>query len=288
VRIPASWCGTVGLKPSYGLISTRGVVPLSYRLDHVGTLTRTVEDAAVMLNVLAGFDPECPESRHGPAEYRIPKPGRLDGVKLGVLDNFSAVPQDLETSAAFHAALEHFTGLGAEVRSIAIPTYDAVKGRRAGFVRLEVEAAFVHRDLYKREPERFSPQMRLHLDYGAKVSAIELMRTDRHIDVAAFELMRCFEDVDAIVSPTTPQAAPAFSDKPPDDAGTYCIPANFAGVPAISVPIGRNTLGLPLGLQVMGSMHQDARVLEIAAAFEAASGFRYFPPPPLGPATGSS
>lgn len=288
VRIPASWCGTVGLKPSYGLISTRGVVPLSYRLDHVGTLTRTVEDAAVMLNVLAGFDPECPESRHGPAEYRIPKPGRLDGVKLGVLDNFSAVPQDVETSAAFHAALEHFTGLGAEVRSIAIPTYDAVKGRRAGFVRLEVEAAFVHGDLYKREPERFSPQMRLHLDYGAKVSAIELMRTDRHIDVAAFELMRCFEDVDAIVSPTTPQAAPAFSDKPPDDAGTYCIPANFAGVPAISVPIGRNTLGLPLGLQVMGSMHQDARVLEIAAAFEAASGFRYFPPPPLGPATGSS
>ena len=128
-----------------------------------------------------------------------------------------------------------------------MPTYDAIKGRRAGFVRVEVEAAFVHGDLYKREPERFSPQMRSYLDYGAKVSAIELMRTDRRIDVAAFELMRCFEDVDAIVSPTTPQAAPAFSDKRPDDAGTYCIPANFAGVPAISVPIGRNALGLPVG-----------------------------------------
>jgi aspartyl-tRNA(Asn)/glutamyl-tRNA(Gln) amidotransferase subunit A len=276
------------LKPSYGLISTRGVVPLSYRLDHVGTLTRTVEDAAVMLNVLAGFDPECPESRHGPAEYRIPKPGRLDGVKLGVLDNFSAVPQDPEVTAAFRAALDHFVRLGAEVRTIAMPTYDAIKGRRAGFVRVEVEAAFVQGDLHTREPERFSLQMRSYLDYGAKVSATELTRADRRIDVAAFELMRCFEDVDAIVSPTTPQAAPAFSDKPPDDAGTYCIPANFAGVPAISVPMGCNVLGLPLGLQVMGSMHQDARVLEIAAAFEATFGFQHYPPPPLGPATGSS
>jgi aspartyl-tRNA(Asn)/glutamyl-tRNA(Gln) amidotransferase subunit A len=282
VRIPASYCGIVGLKPSYGLISTRGVVPLSYRLDHVGPLTRTVEDAAVMLDVLAGFDPGCPESRRGPTEYGVPKPGRLEGVKLGVLDNFSAEPQEAEISAVFCGALEQFVRLGAEIRTIALPTYDAIQGRRAGFVRVEVEAAFVHGDLYKREPERFSPQMRYYLDYGAKVSATQLIRVDRRIDVAAFELTQAFEDVDAIVSPATPQAAPAFSEKTPDNAGTFCIPANFAGAPAISVPMGRNARGLPLGLQVIGPVHQDARVLEIAVAYQAAAGLQLFPPPSIG------
>lgn len=276
VRIPASYCGIVGLKPTFGLISTRGVVPLSYRLDHVGPLTRTVEDAAVMLDALAG-----------PAEYLFPKPGRLDGVRLGVLENFSSVPQDPDVSAAFRAACDHFTRLGAEVRSIAMPAYDAIKGRRAGFLRVEVEAAFIHGDLYRREPERFSPQMRSYLDYGARVSATDLMRADRRIDAAVFELARCFEQVDAIVSPATPQAAPAFGDKPPDDAGTFCILANFAGAPAISVPMGRNARGLPLGLQLIGAPHQDARVLKIAAAFEGALGLQLYPPPPLGPAAGS-
>lgn len=287
VRIPASYCGIVGLKPSYGLISTRGVVPLSHRLDHVGPLTRTVEDAAAMMDTLAGFDPECTESRRGPAEHPVPKPGRLDGVKLGVLENFATVPQDPEVATAFRAALEHFSRLGTEVRSVAMPGYDAIQGRRAGFIRVEVEAAFFHGDLYRREPERFSPQMRAYLDYGARVSATELMRADRRIDAAAFELARCFETVDAIVSPATPQVAPAFSDKPPDDAGTFCILANFAGAPAISVPMGRNTLGLPLGLQLIGPVQQDARVLETAAAFEAALGLQLYPPPPLGPAAGS-
>ena len=276
VRIPAAWCGIVGLKSSYGLVSTRGVVPLSYRLDHVGPLTRTVEDAAVLLNVLAGD-----------AEYCIPKPDRLDGVKLGVLENFSVVPQDAKVAAVFRLALDHLVRLGAEVRSIAMPGYDAVQVRRAGFVRVEVEAAFVHGDLYNREPQRFSPEMRSYLDYGARVSADALARADHRIEAAAFELARCFEQVDAIISPTTPQAAPAFGDKAPDDAGTFCIPANFAGAPAISVPMGRNALGLPLGLQVIGPPHQDARVLAIASALEAALGLQLYPPPPLGPAAGS-
>ncbi len=160
-------------------------------------------------------------------------------------------------------------------------SYDMVQGRRAGFVRVEVEAAFVHGELYRKEPERFSPEMRSYLDYGSKAAATTLIRADRRIDVAAFELTRCFEGVDAIVSPTTPQAAPAFGDKAPDNAGTFCIPANFAGCPAISVPMGRNELGLPLGLQVIGPVHGEALVLRIAAAYETAAGLRLDPPPPF-------
>jgi Asp-tRNA(Asn)/Glu-tRNA(Gln) amidotransferase A subunit family amidase len=108
--------------------------------------------------------------------------------------------------------------------------------------------------------------------------ATRLVAADRCIDVAAFELMRCLEEVDAIVSPTSPQAAPAFGGPAPDNAGAFCIAANFAGCPAVSVPMGCNELGLPLGLQVIGALHCDARVLEIAASYEAAAGLDREPP----------
>jgi aspartyl-tRNA(Asn)/glutamyl-tRNA(Gln) amidotransferase subunit A len=273
VRIPASYCGVVGLKPSYGLISTRGVVPLSYRLDHVGTLARTVTDTAITLDVLGGFDPRCPQSRRGPdGRYDTVKPGRLDGVRLGVVGNFAAERVVPAVAAAFNAALEHLTRLGAVIRTIDLPSYDVAKGRRAGFLRVEAEAAFVHEQLYREAPERFSPEMRSYLDYGARMPATQLVAADRCIDVAAFELAQCLEEVDAIVSPTTPEPAPAFNRKAPDNAGAFCIPANFAGCPAISVPMGCTELGLPLGLQVIGALHCDARVLQIAASFEAVAG----------------
>jgi aspartyl-tRNA(Asn)/glutamyl-tRNA(Gln) amidotransferase subunit A len=147
-----------------------------------------------------------------------------------------------------------------------------VKGRRAGFLRVEADAAFVHEPLYREAPERFSPEMQSYLDYGARMPATQLVAADRCIDVAAFELARCLEEVDAIVSPTTPQPAPAFDRKAPDNAGAFCILANFAGCPAISVPMGYTALGLPLGLQVIGALHSDTRVLQIAASFEAVAG----------------
>jgi aspartyl-tRNA(Asn)/glutamyl-tRNA(Gln) amidotransferase subunit A len=282
VRIPAAYCGIVGLKPSYGLVSTQGVVPLSYRLDHVGPLARTVSDSALMLEVLAGFDRQCSESRRAPpAGYRPAMPGRLDGLRLGVLRNFAAEPVEPAIAKAFRGALDQLTRLGAEIRTVEMPSYDMVQGRRAGFVRVEVEAAFVHSELYRMEPERFSPQMRSYLEWGGKAPATALVRADRRIDIAAFELMRCFDDVDAIVSPTTPQAAPAFADKAPDNAGAFCIPANFAGCPAISVPMGRNELGLPLGLQVIGPLYGEAGVVNIAAAYEKAADLRLDPAPPF-------
>jgi aspartyl-tRNA(Asn)/glutamyl-tRNA(Gln) amidotransferase subunit A len=285
IRIPASYCGTVGLKPSYGLVSTRGVVPLSYSLDHVGPLTRTVEDAALMLTAMAGFDPACTESRKGPTSGFVPARGkRLDGVTIGVLGGFEIETHDAAIAPAFAAALDQLKRLGAAIRPVKLPTYDPVKGRRAGFVRVEAEAAFVHADLYAREPERFSKLMRYYLDYGARLLATKLLQADRRMEAAAFELTQCLETVDAIVSPTTPHAAPAFGDNMPDDAGTYCIIANFAGVPAISVPMGRDDAGLPLGLQFIGARHQDARVLSFAAAYEAAAGHTLRPPVPFGPA----
>ena len=284
VRIPASYCGIVGLKASYGAVSTRGVVPLCYGLDHIGPLTRSVADAALMLTAMEGFDPLSPESGRTSAKTEpVTGADRLDGLKIGLLRNFEQEHPEPGVADAFAAALQKLTEIGAELRTVELPSYDMVKGRRAGFLRVEAEAAFVHAELYRSAPHCISPLVRGYLDYGMKASAQQLIRADRVIAMAAFELERCFDEVDLIVSPTTPQASFPFGTKIPENAGTYAILANFAGSPAISVPMGSSGLGLPIGLQLMAPRHGEATLLRAAAAYEAASGVRLAPPPPFGP-----
>src|SRR5262245_46824105 len=134
VRIPAAYCGVVGMKPSYGLVSSRGVVPLSRRLDHVGPLTRTVADAALMLAAMAGHDPEWPYTRAYPAGfYSHLSSGSLDGVRLGVLANYEETRMQPAVWSAFGKALRLVEQLGAEIRTLRLPSYDIVRGRRALF-----------------------------------------------------------------------------------------------------------------------------------------------------------
>ncbi len=283
VRIPAAYCGVVGLKPSHGLVSTSGVVPLSWRLDHVGPLTRTVADAGLIFAVLQGFDPACPESRPGPAID--PLAAEPVGPRLGVLQNFAGEPTEPAVAVAFAAALAAFERLGCTIHPVALARYDSVRARRAALLRIEADAAFIHGALYERAPERFSPAIRAYLDYGARASAMQLVRAERLIEHAAFELARAFDNVDAIVSPTTPQPAFAFTEAAPDNQNAFCVLANFAGAPAISVPMGRTAAGLPLGLQIIAARDRDGLVLRLAEAYEAACGWRLLPPPPYGPQT---
>lgn len=285
VRIPAAYCGVVGLKPSYGLVSTRGVVPLSLRLDHVGPLARTVADAAHMLAAMAGADAQWPYARAYPAQtYVQVVEGSLAGIRLGVLTNYEHRQVEPAVSDAFDEALDLFRRLGAEIRELTLPTYDVVRGRRAVFVRVEVEAAATHGQLYHREPERYSAEMRGYLDWGLKASALQLVEADRVMDTAVHEIGRCFQAVDAIVAPTTPQAAFPFGGRIPDTPGDFCALANMAGCPAISLPMGLSGDGLPLGLQIMAPAGQDRRVLAIASIYEGAA--RQPPcPPPYGPGT---
>ena len=289
VRIPAAYCGVVGLKPSYGLVSTRGIVPLSMRLDHVGPMARTVADAALMLSVMAGYDTEWPYARaYQPEDYAQAIEGSLQGIRLGVLTNYQLRQVEPAVSEAFWKALELLRRLGAEICELSLPTYDVVRGRRAVFVRVEVEAAARYGQLYRSEPERFSPQMRGYLDWGLKAGALRLVEADRIIDIAAHEVGRCFQAIDAIVTPTTPQAAFPFGGNIPDTQGDFCALANIAGCPAISLPMAMNADGLPLGLQIMAPVGHDKRVLAIASVYEAATERTVSPPPPYGPNLGPS
>jgi Asp-tRNA(Asn)/Glu-tRNA(Gln) amidotransferase A subunit family amidase len=283
VRIPAAYCGVVGLKPSYGLVSTRGVVPLSFRLDHVGPLTRTATDAALMLAAMTGLDTDWPYARAYPAQdYAPPAEHSLAHVRLGVLANYEQTHMEPAVWSRFGEALRLFEKLGAEICSLRLPSYNVVRGRRAVFVRVEVEAAAVHGALYRSEPERFSPEMRGYLDWGLQASAVRLVEADRAMDIAVHELGRCFQTVDAIIAPTTPQPAFAFGGKPPDTQGDFCVLANMAGCPAISLPMGLDPDGLPLGLQIMTPAGQDKRALAIAAVYEATANWGLGPPPPNG------
>jgi Asp-tRNA(Asn)/Glu-tRNA(Gln) amidotransferase A subunit family amidase len=284
VRIPASYCGVVGLKPSFGLISTRGVVPLSIKLDHVGVLTRTVEDADLLLAVLAGFDPHCSESRRAPLSgaTTLSAPD-LQGLRLGVMTNLEAETTSSDVSRSFEVALSQLQHLGAKVTKFELPSYDAARARRAVFVLVQVGAALAHGDAWALNPARFSTNMQGLLTWGAKASALQLLKADRIVDQTVFALEQCWDHFDAIVSPTTPQAAFPFNQPPPANQGGFCVLANVAGSPAISVPMGLDAGGLPLGLQIVAARHQEQLVLRIARAFERAAALNLAPPQPYGP-----
>jgi Asp-tRNA(Asn)/Glu-tRNA(Gln) amidotransferase A subunit family amidase len=278
VRIPAAYCGQVGLKPSYGRVSARGVVPLSMRLDHVGPLARTVSDAALLLAAMAGYDPDWPYAERYPAPDVSPAILPLQGLKFGLLGNAQQMTIEPSVEAALQRAIATLSAEGARLESVTLPTYDVGRGRRAVFVRVEVETALQHGPLYRREPDRFSAEMKGYLDWGLSASAVRLAQADRIIEEAAHELERALTGVDALVLPTTPQAAFAFDGPVPDSAGDFCVLANMAGCPAISVPMGVNELGLPLGLQLIAARGQDERLLAIAAAYERAAGINLRPP----------
>jgi Asp-tRNA(Asn)/Glu-tRNA(Gln) amidotransferase A subunit family amidase len=284
VRIPASYCGVVGLKPSFGLISTRGVVPLSLKLDHVGVLTRTVEDAGLLLTAIAGFDPQCTESRRAPPSSETALAAAdLKGLRLGVMTNFAAEAPTADVARCFGHALRQLQQLGAVVREFDLPGYDPARTRRAVFALVQVGAALTHGDICVKSPERFSTDMQGLLAWGSKASALQLLKADRILEQSVFALEQCWDDFDVIVSPTTPQAAFPFSQQPPVNQGSFCVLANLAGCPAISVPMGLDDSGLPLGLHIFAARHQEQRVLRVASAFERGAALNLAPPQLYGP-----
>lgn len=261
IRIPASYCGAVGLKPTYGRVSTGGVCYVSWRLDHVGPIARSVEDAGILLDAIAGFDVLCTESR-------LPAPGKVMRRRLGVLRDYEKTGVAPAVREAFERALGILADLGYRIESVSIPGYDPSHARRCGLLMVEADAALVHEKDLAERPEMLSEQMRAMLGYGRSATAAKLARAERVVALAATGARRLLEDLDAIVSPTTPQTAFGFDEPVPDSQGDFTALANFAGCPAISVPLGADPAGMPIGLQFMAPPWSEPGLLEIARAFE--------------------
>ena len=273
IRQPASCCGIVGLKPTYGRISKFGALPLSWSMDHAGPMTRTVTDAAFMLQILAGHDARDPGSvSHPVPDYTVRLDSGVRGQKIGVAREFFFEDCDPEVTRAVEAALDVFRGLGATVQDIMLPDMQAA--RAAGTVILFAEAAAYHAADLRERPHAFSDEVRALIEMGGFYTAVQYIQAQRLRRRLTAETRQALATYDAIVMPTSPVPATPITPDPPGHAALRprnTLPFDFISLPAISVPCGFTHAGLPVGLQIVGKAFDEAGILRVARAYEQAT-----------------
>ncbi|MBW1807500.1 MAG: amidase [Deltaproteobacteria bacterium] len=256
VRIPASLCGVVGFKPSQGLVSLKGVVPLSTSLDHVGPLAQTVAQAAKVLSVMVGK----------PSEDFLTAAGQNpSGLKIGVLDGFGLDP-DPPVSDIFADALQVLEKMNCKLEPVKIPGLAKGLGLLANIYA--PEAAGYHKIQLQKRPQDFSREIRADLQRGLDMDPRKYKKAIEAGKALAAEIDQAARDVDLLVSPTTAHPARPIGSPNPHTYLVFTCPFNLTGQPAISVPMG-SVDGLPVGLQLIGKRNADATVLSLAAAFSA-------------------
>jgi Asp-tRNA(Asn)/Glu-tRNA(Gln) amidotransferase A subunit family amidase len=274
IREPAALCGCVGIKPTYGRVSARGVIPLAWSLDHVGPLAATVGDVAVVLQAIAGYDPLDVCSADVPAsDYVSGLRNDLNTLRVGVPRAHFYDELDDEVGAALEQALAVIGTLVADVRDVRVEVSNDRSVQAA-------ESFAYHADHVARTPELYQPETLRRILSGAKISAAEYILRRRELDVERRRAHDIFADVDLLVTPTMPIPAPAIADlkKDPDALRPAELallrntrPFNVWGLPAISVPCGFTKSGLPIGLQIAGLHWREDLVLRLAHAYEQAT-----------------
>lgn len=275
IRSPAAFCGVVGLKPTFGRVSRRGVVPLAASLDHVGPMARSAEDCALVLQAIAGHDPLDPFSaRRTVPDYVAALARGLGGLRIGVVRHFferDAMVRP-ETGAAIDAALGVFRALGATVRDVTLPPL--LEWHAVGTVILLVESHAVHAAALRATPERYGAILRERLRLGALVTAADYLQAQAKRRVLAATLTEAFRDVDLVLSAVQPGEAPPIDAVPANAlvaTPSWNIPFSITGVPAIALPCGTGPNGLPLALQIAARPFDEATLLAAAHAFERAT-----------------
>lgn len=273
IRGPASYCSMVGLKATYGRVSRYGVLPLSWSLDHCGPMTWTVEDAALMLQAIAGPDPKDPTSSQAPVpDYSAALREDVKGVTIGVPRHFFWADDpriDKETLTIVDTALNALAGLGANIEEVTIPTL-----RYAGAAQPAImlsEAFAYHQKALCAKPAEFGDMVRVRFRMGGFMSSADYVQAQRLRNVLKREFAVVLQKVDVIASPTMSSPAPRFAEvdamstaRRPSFTGPY----NLTGMPAISVPCGFNATGLPIGLQLAGKPFDEPTVLRAAYTYQ--------------------
>lgn len=273
IREPAALCGCVGLKPTYGRVSARGVIPLSWSLDHVGPLSASVEDAAILLQAIAGYDSVDPGSAQVPVgDFSSSSRKDLKNLRVGVPQEYFYEDLHDEVGAAVEEALGLVRKLVKEVREIRLkaPTDRVLQA---------AESYAYHARLLAEEPELYQPETLRRIRSGEKISATEYIERRRELDHERRSAHSFFADIDLLVTPTAPIPAPAIADLKAHPEALRPAelkllrntrPFNVWGLPAISVPCGTTKTGLPIGLQIAGPHWREDLVLALAKAFEVA------------------
>jgi aspartyl-tRNA(Asn)/glutamyl-tRNA(Gln) amidotransferase subunit A len=274
IRIPASLCGVVGLKPTFGRISTRGVLPLSWNLDHVGTMTHCSRDAAMLLQVLAGFDPHDPASADIPVDdYQAHLEGGTKGwhAALGVGEYVDAC--DPEVLAGLQAAAQCFKDLGAQVEKVDLSWIADLA--QANTRMTQADGAAFHRERMAVHPDWFGEDVLQRLQTGAALTSSDYVLARRTQAEGRRRFKMFFTKYDILLLPTTPIPAPPIEGTGAIEAARqltrFTSAFNLTGLPALSLPCGFSRDGLPLGLQIVSSHWGEARILQAGHAFELAT-----------------
>lgn len=272
IRIPASLCGVVGLKPTYGRISLRGVLPLSWNLDHAGPITKRVEDAALMLQVMGGYDSEDPASfKTLPGDFSSHMRDSIRDRKVALaVGSFVDEVTHPEVLAAIRKAADVLAKQGAIIEEINVDYLR--EGALANSLMTQADGAAFHRDRLKEHPDWFGVDVRQRLETGAAFTSTEYALARRtQVEVRR----RCdilFEEYDALILPTTPIAAPVLEGEDAVERARLLTrltaPFNITGLPALSVPCGFTTEGLPIGLQIASRAWNESGVLRIGYAYQ--------------------
>jgi aspartyl-tRNA(Asn)/glutamyl-tRNA(Gln) amidotransferase subunit A len=272
IRQPAAYCGIVGLKPTYGLVSTRGVVPLSWSLDHIGPLCRTSKDAALALQPIAGYDATDTNSLAAtPPDYATALRSRPASLRLGTPRAVFYESLDAEIERAINEALRVLRGLSASIQDVQLPPYKTLP-------IVGAEAYAYHAPYFTKMPERYQPMTRRRLEAGSKVTTTAYIEAKRELDRLRRAVLGVFQMVDLLITPTTP-VLPATMQEALNDPGTpppggvapslrNTQPFDIYGLPCVSVPCGFSKNGLPIGISISGPPLGEAMVLALAHAYE--------------------
>jgi len=277
IRIPASLCGVVGLKPTYGRVSQRGMVPLSWNLDHAGPMARSVRDAALLLQVIAGYDPLDPYS------IDVPTDDYLEQIESGVsgwrvalaCDAFFTEATNPEVWEAVREAARIFAGLGAVVEEVSFP--DARQAALANGLMTTSDGAAFHQERIQSQPERFGEDIRQRLQAGAAYTSSEYALARRTQAVLRRQFASFFDAYTILLTPTTPVTAPPIEGPNAVEQARlltrFTAPFNLTGLPALSLPCGFTSAGLPIGLQIVSRPWAESTVLRAGYAYEQAAGW---------------
>ena len=288
IRIPAALCGIVGLKPTYGLVSRYGLSALSWSLDHPGPMTRTVEDTAITMNVIAGHDPkDVASAKVDIPDYTSALTGDVKGLRIGIVKEYFEAPLDPQVRKAVMDAISLLESMGAEIKEVSYPMFN--QSQAISSTVLMAEATAYHRDLLEKDGHQLYEPVRQRLEAGLFISAAEYLRAQQARSIFDQQGRRLLDEVDLLAGPTEPVTAPEIlaskvmtGEQEVGVVGAltqYTRPYNINGFPAISVPCGFSDDGMPIGLQLAGRPFDELTVLRAAHAYEQANDWHTRRPP---------
>jgi len=279
IREPASFCGLVGLKPTYGRVSKTGVIPASWSLDHVGPITKSVRDCALILESISGYDRSDPASTNGRvSKFTADLDGEISNLRIGIPENYFFEEVDDEVLSTVRKAIQELEALGAQTSSINFPMAPEIMDTYSKILFSEVSA--YHETFFRERSQDYSQEARSLIELGFFIPAVQYIRAQRLRGLLMKRVLELFVKVDLIVTPTLPIIAPNIGttrvmiNDIENDLGVTTrnlAPFNLLGLPAITLPCGFSIKGLPIGMQIIGRPFEESTLLRLSNCYEKAT-----------------